>query len=63
MGRPPRFQVSAAAVRVRSRWRASGLWTLGQDPKCKGRRARLRWAGLGHHGGLCVHNTSILSHS
>ena len=31
--------------------------------KGRGRRVRLRKAGLGHHECLCVHNASILSHS
>ena len=43
-----------------------GLWagdTRAGDAKHRGRRARLRKAGLGHHEGLCVHNRAVLSHS
>ena len=35
----------------------------GGDAKHRGRRVRLRNAGLGSHEGLCVHNTGVLSQS
>ena len=59
----PKLQVSPAQVRGGAAGGTLCWGHRGRDAKHRGRRVKLRKAGLGCHEGLCVHNTGVLSKS